>query len=881
MDQYRYSITPIEPESITQPDTVSLADSNLISDFTVNSNFNLSKDYIELHYYSLDGRLLLSVEDYKNARTAQDSETANGDTLNTLTLQVEDDIISAGYEEGDINVIYNFLTDPYTQNSSRATFYIEEISGDRTEIRILSVGIDNQTLVEKTAEVKLKLEDPSVGNLKINLGGDRLLLALNIDTLPYRENTSVVVKLYNPLPSDLNVKDTLNVAFEVSDAAAYNITAELIEKPSEVVYIKGPNLSVDGDINTSYPTEYLSLEEAYSYQVTSSYYQIKSIFEEKGAELSIDHSNYNNFINFSSAEERLKNFKYKADLLNTYQVQLNSKTSYTGSSNSYSGSKEYYESLINNILSNFDHYDRFLYYESSSFSWPKSNTTKPYTLATGSATGSWYSTQLSSASLFDYSNQNLLLNTVPTFIKDDPANTQYTTFVHMVAQHFDNLWIYAKGLSEKYNSDNRLNFGISKDLIQDALQNFGVKLYTSNKSTQELFNMFTGESYNTGSESSVVTIVSGSNSIVSEEDYRKHIYKRLYHNLPLLLKSKGTERGIRALLSSFGVPSFYSDTNGSALHLYQHGGTLTSGSTYGGLGIISSSLDKIRLDNTGSTVGNTLSQYTSIIKRDSKYSQDSNLVEIGFSPTTYINEFLLASGSLENFSIDSIIGDPGYAYSSSYESLARKAELTFSSSAANQPSSSLYSGPDLKDFTRILKFYDNVIFKTVKDFIPAKDNLSSGIIIKPHILERNKVPQAKPTVEHHNEFSQSFEIGSITGSSGDSYGSRNQYTSSYSTYFLTSGGLAQSDYHNYEVAKYDGELSGSFIKISSAELNDENRYKYESNATLNFRYNFIDALLDCDIVWGQYGISAAVDCSFGLQGTVNSSCIFGLQGNIN
>ena len=153
--------------------------------------------------------------------------------------------------------------------------------------------------------------------------------------------------------------------------------------------------------------------------------------------------------------------------------------------------------------------------------------------------------------------------------------------------------------------------------------------------------MFTGESYSTGSESSVSIVISGSNSITSEEDYRKQIYKRLYHNLPLLLKSKGTERGIRALLNSFGIPSFFSDTSGSILYLNQSGGTLTSGSNFGGLETVSSSLDKIRLDNTGSIVGNTLSQYTSIVKRESKYSLDSNLVEVGFSPTTYINQFLI------------------------------------------------------------------------------------------------------------------------------------------------------------------------------------------------------------------------------------------------
>ena len=32
------------------------------------------------------------------------------------------------------------------------------------------------------------------------------------------------------------------------------------------------------------------------------------------------------------------------------------------------------------------------------------------------------------------------------------------------------------------------------------------------------------------------------------------LYKRLYHNLPYLLKTRGTARGLRALINCFGVP---------------------------------------------------------------------------------------------------------------------------------------------------------------------------------------------------------------------------------------------------------------------------------------------------------------------------------------
>ena len=57
---------------------------------------------------------------------------------------------------------------------------------------------------------------------------------------------------------------------------------------------------------------------------------------------------------------------------------------------------------------------------------------------------------------------------------------------------------------------------------------------------------------------------------------------------------------------------------------------------------ISSSLGKIRIDDTGSLVeGNTLSRYTSINKRNDKYTHDINSIEIGYSPTDVLNEKII------------------------------------------------------------------------------------------------------------------------------------------------------------------------------------------------------------------------------------------------
>ena len=146
----------------------------------------------------------------------------------------------------------------------------------------------------------------------------------------------------------------------------------------------------------------------------------------------------------------------------------------------------------------------------------------------------------------------------------------------MVAQYYDNVWTYTKDISNKFDADNRLEYGISKDLVADAIRDFGVKLYSSNFNTNDLFTAFLGLTPSgsafpfpemTGSVVDgsgdlaipsgyeyVDTQISASNDIVPLNDVQKQIYKRIYHNIPYLLKTKGTVAGIRALITSYGIP---------------------------------------------------------------------------------------------------------------------------------------------------------------------------------------------------------------------------------------------------------------------------------------------------------------------------------------
>jgi len=484
-----------------------------------------------------------------------------------------------------------------------------------------------------------------------------------------------------------------------------------------------------------------------------------------------------------------------------------------------SGSRTYYENLITGIVNNFDHYERFLYYESGSASWPKSNTTKPYINKPSSAAESitWYADEITTALQYDQTNYNSLVYSIPTFIRDDANNDNYSTFIYMIGQHFDNLWLYSKAVTDKYDGDNRLNHGISKDLVGEALKNFGVKLYTSNKSIEDLFTTYVGQSYQSGSEVInyyITGSLTGSNASIqptSYDDYQKEVQKRLYHNLPFLLKSKGTEKGLRALINCFGIPS-------DILKIKIYGGrNVNERPFFGDYQYYTSSLDKIRLDHTGSIVtGSTLSGNTSIVKRDPKYTDDLHNIEVGFSPTDNIDAYII-SRSAATFNIDDYIGDPRDQTSGSYSGLYDLAQTVTSGSVVS-------GSYDLQDYVRLIKFFDNTIFKTIKDFIPARVVADTGIIIKPNLLNRSKAKSVAVSVTQP-EYSGSVDTAFISGSHGNSFGRDDRYTTSWTGVEQTPLGLTNGPQHSHEEPKFNGEFSGSNVQVSNGELNEANIYK--------------------------------------------------------
>ena len=577
------NVIPILP-----PNSYSPSDENLIQSTQIEAVFNSSTDYIE-YVISTVNNSFQTVDYNYNTYSFPTDGTVTSNDISSIEIDPVKDINSRGITSGDYNVYYNFyknelLTDPINKG-----LFIKSISSDRTElvVKYTSPSIDPVPIVNNFTSNNTSFY---FNDFYLNFGNNILTVANNIQVNP--TTNDILINLYNPLPTNLTINSDFWIVTKIADSLAFNInyTPEPITPPIVTFGIKGPNfnLNIQDRINNS--TDYTNYNLLLSNTLTSSINQIKSILEEKAIDISIDYTDFSNFIHFSSAEVRLDNFYYKIKQIETYNNELNSLSNVTSSLTS----SVIIQNKITDIIQNFDGYEYYMYYESGSYTWPKSNNTVPYTLySTGSnevlnwlgssnPTSAYYGGRLLSASIYDADNQDYLYYTIPEYIRDDERNSPYYSFVQLVGQHYDYIWTYYKDVTNHYNADNRLNFGISKDLVAEALKSFGVKLYQNNFTSEDLFNAFTG--FNSGSTginlsptgSDLITsyvTASYEASVIPIDDYNKEIYKRIYHNLPYLAKTKGTIPGLRALINCFGIPD-------TVLRISEFGGRDKDTSTY-------------------------------------------------------------------------------------------------------------------------------------------------------------------------------------------------------------------------------------------------------------------------------------------------------------
>ena len=804
-----YKITQLEETARDRYDFLLPEDSSLIPSSKKTRFFKSSENRVETVFFTLDGRILDILQDNTNYSVLGGGQK-DATEIRKITLFPEEDAINRGFESGDIELVYNFYNNLFSDSRSIPEFFIQEISPDRTEIVALAVDLPTGTISRKVAEYKSQeFESDTFQELLLRFQDSTVVSITNIDTITVNGQVGIKLKLYSPLPPNRQQKSIFSVEEPLSDGVIFKVEEEVdITDVEEVtVPLKGPNFSIkvtDQEVQTS---ELLSLSDILANEDDSLQGKLLRRIRENSISLGIDYTKPDEFIHFSSYFERLNIFLYKKELLEELEFK---KDNLTGLQ------KKRTQEKIDDIQKNFDHFEEYLFDKEIDVN----------------------EDLLGQAQLYDNGNQDRLVYSIPDFIGEDPRNRSYLMFVDMIGHVYDNLWIYLKAVEKRYNTDNRLDIGLSKDLLIDALKSFGVSLKSNKESVESLFKYFSGvrdipefigEIQVEVEDITVETELEGTLPLPKQQ-YIQEVYKRIFHNIPLILKSKGTERGLRTLINCFGIPS-----NLLEIKVRNRTGEVSNLSSV-------SSLDRINVPS-GSYLESTLSSFVSI-ENLQKLQETENFIEIGFSTADLLNK-TISSGSLQN--IDNILGDPRNKYKKEYTELKAQAKevLGFDQTI------------NIKSFSRVLEFYNNSLFRNLLDFVDATAQTSTSLIVKSHALERNKHPEtllSSPASEKNNPeeqtvansdieylfdiiFNGTIEVGETEGGDGGAFsvidkpGIVDKYQTGFiETITLPKGGFApkytiQGSEEPREYPRYNGEFKGSNLPATTGELNKENVFK--------------------------------------------------------
>jgi hypothetical protein len=826
-------------------------DLRLITSLKINKSFSTFDDYIEYHVYDLSGQLIENNYDYRkyklpntvslnpgitqqpniNNTTATGAEVGSVSNLSTtsstypiIEIDPVQDLQDLGYSSGEFRVQYNVFKNKISKFPN-AELFIKEISADRTELRVGSVILTNDQIETGSLALINNYNSSSIFDpFLLNFGNNKQSIATNIVLNKVDSGYEILFKLYSELDSSIIEKSSLWVVEEISTPYTFDINLDAILSAPVGKRLKGPNFNNISRFGLG------STTSPYSSNFANDQEGLFGLNASQSIDINVNYSGvngedggFNSFVTFGSALSRIQNFHTKVQQIESYNNFITTYTPFISTTSSLQSEINSYSASINTLISNFDGFENYLYFESGSLTsslqygitpYPKTSSSKPYILynTTSSQAKTWYNGATGSAEDYDSNNVNYFKYSVPGYIIDDPDNENYLTFLNMMGQFFDNIWIYVKSITDRNLANNNLNIGVSKDVVYNLLQSLGVNIFNS-FGDQSVANYLLGANTGSASYNGYLTDFSATGSYInniSKKDILAESYKRIYHNLPLLLQRKGTVAGLRTLLSTFGIQNqdyytisgstFYTPTGSaltsSILNVKEYGGSTTEGLLAG------YNNDKVRIiDNVTASVsgtfGGVLSPYTSILQYTTTSSNfrtaDEHYVDISFSPQTQIDTYASKSISSvnSNWSIDDYIGNPQQQYSSSYSDLDAQRKIYFVDGTGSYAG---FTGSllDYNGFIRLIQFFDNSIFKMLEDNVPARASLSTGITINSPVLERNKWSYARP----NSTTNEAEKNGSVVAPS---------FEPIYDNWYF--------DLSGSKVAYLTGELSGSEISI--------------------------------------------------------------------
>jgi hypothetical protein len=444
---------------------------------------------------------------------------------------------------------------------------------------------------------------------------------------------SLILKLYSPLTSNITTNSTFWITKLMSNPL---IETVILTEQSDISCppIKGPNFTLDIDYVTGQSTNFESLDNIILSGSTSSTelittYLSSSIIDTTDLNIEyVSSSTYvwNNFVHFSSAKERVDNFVYKVQLIETYENSISASNA-SISSSVLNDVQERERQLIkkNEILRGFDGFEKFLYTPSSyttntatSITWPHNGSTR--IVSTNTIVTNWYNNIITLAEDFDIENSNWVRNNIPQYIVNGTENESLLLFLSMIGHHFDNIYFYTKSI-ERSRGLGYSSRDITDKLLFDVLKSFN------------------WDAKNLGADSKLWEYAFGLDADGNEKTTKSaksrtsEVWRRIANNLPYLLKHKGTRKGVYALLSCYGIPS----SNLSILE-------------FGGPEVTETTKSKLVYDNITTALKFNNGASIEVDWKNTNKSIKPNTIELFVKPE-YNSNYTLISGSGWNLNL--------------------------------------------------------------------------------------------------------------------------------------------------------------------------------------------------------------------------------------
>jgi len=569
---------------------------------------------LELHVYTPDGIYLTGNHDIPYN---VDYNGADSYTYQHLAINTNSELDKLGINRGQYKLVYNLFNNVLGSYSGQK-IWIKEISPSRRELRLQLTDNSSITLRDQLIQFKNRWDDLTTNNdvfdsFVLNFGFNETFQVVNMRFDILTDTPEIVVRLYAPLPSRFGEKAKLWISEEVINPVLENVSIVPKFIPDPVTYLAGPNFELEQFDGGSVATDFKNWNELLAANLPTSQQLIDSYFSGSlsGIKLNTSYRIFDNFVHYGSAVERVKNFKYKMELIEHYSDRIQEVSQINGGNITQNNLADLYIKR-NRVVSGFDDFEKYLFFESTGSAlythfneasgsltsssiqpWPKTTPTPlqwqqafmlwstaattwniaaapdPYgyfanQVRTTSATGlSYYNGLIDNATLYDRFNIHKLQNTIPIHIQNSDGGAEYSLFINMIGQHFDILWTYINGLTDIRSREEHPKDGMPDDLLYSVAESMGFNLLNG-KSASDLWKYSLGVDSN---GDALQTSVNGINSL-SDGKHTKEIWRRIVNNLPYILKSKGTSRAIKALVSCFGIPS-------TVLTIKEYGGPST------------------------------------------------------------------------------------------------------------------------------------------------------------------------------------------------------------------------------------------------------------------------------------------------------------------